>query len=102
MAAAEEQAMRENNRAAWRYMFPFFLLVGVFILLIVFFMRKGSTAEPLFCGDDSIQYQIGNGNTCWSIADHYKTSVDELIRENKGLDCDHLAIGKRICVPKGS
>ncbi|KAI1491013.1 hypothetical protein F5X96DRAFT_507074 [Biscogniauxia mediterranea] len=93
--------------ASWRQeMMPllnWFLLVGLFLLLVFWFIsrrgRGGGHDLDVTCGDQSSLYTIRPGDTCWGIAEDKSLSLDALLRENQGLDCDRLEIGGKICVP---
>ena len=80
-------------------MLPFFLLVGVFLLLAFYFTRSSSSA-PTLCAEKSDPYEIGKGDTCWGIAKSRGVSRDELQTKNPGMDCSLLQIGTDICIPQ--
>ncbi|KAI1195591.1 carbohydrate-binding module family 50 protein [Nemania serpens] len=91
---------------SWRQeMMPllnWFLLVGVFLLVVVWFITRGSGggAEVVRdCGDGATPYKIRAGDTCWAIAEAKSISIDALLGNNEGLNCDRLSIGETICVP---
>ncbi|KAI2613265.1 carbohydrate-binding module family 50 protein [Hypoxylon sp. NC1633] len=90
---------------SWRHeMMPllnWFLLVGLFLLLIFWFI-SGTTkrVEPTACQDHSSSYKIMSGDTCWAIAEEHHVSLDSLLQENHGLDCEKLAIGGTVCIPR--
>ncbi|KAI1426987.1 carbohydrate-binding module family 50 protein [Xylaria sp. FL1777] len=92
--------------ASWRQeMMPllnWFLLVGLFLLVVIWFISggsKGSTEVVRDCGDDATPYKIKAGDTCWAVAEAKSVSLDALLEMNEGLDCDQLSIGETICVP---
>lgn len=78
-------------------MLPFFLIVVVFLLVVYRFLY--SIPAPKHCAEGLENYKISKGDTCWQIATDKQITVDELTTYNAGLDCDHLAIGSRLCVP---
>ncbi|KAI0013556.1 carbohydrate-binding module family 50 protein [Xylariaceae sp. FL0662B] len=78
-----------------------FLLVGLFLLIVFWFIISPTKrADPLTCGDQSTPYKIKSGDTCWAIAEDKGVSLEALMQENQGLNCDKLAVGGTICVPR--
>ena len=97
--------MKEQNRRAWRYFFPFFLLVGLFLLAVFRVVRGGGPAagaeRPVVtCDGSSEPYTIVLGDTCWDVADKFGIEVDALTAANPGLDCQQLVPGHGMCVPQ--
>ncbi|GAP87772.1 hypothetical protein SAMD00023353_2801120 [Rosellinia necatrix] len=95
-----------DEPASWRQeMMPllnWFLLVGVFLLVVVWFISgasKGSKDIVRDCGDGAAPYEIKAGDTCWAIAEARSVSLDLLLESNEGLDCDKLSVGETICIP---
>ncbi|KAI1144275.1 carbohydrate-binding module family 50 protein [Hypoxylon sp. FL0543] len=92
-------------RRSWRHeMMPllnWFLLVGLFLLFIFWFIG-GTTKRvaPTACHDHSSPYKIKSGDTCWAIAEEHGVPLDSLAHENKGLNCDELPIGATVCIPR--
>ncbi|KAI1370146.1 carbohydrate-binding module family 50 protein [Hypoxylon crocopeplum] len=90
---------------SWRHeMMPllnWFLLVGLFLLLIFWFI-SGATkqVDPTTCGDQSSPYKIKTGDNCWAIAEAHHVPLESLLQENHGLDCDKLAVGGTVCIPR--
>ena len=78
--------------------------VGVFLLGVFWLMRYtlggGSPAVPVCGGRES--WVVGKGDTCWEIAREHAVTVPELLAENSGLDCDHLQLGRILCLPPSS
>ncbi|KAI0191536.1 LysM domain-containing protein [Xylaria flabelliformis] len=99
-----------GRRASWRQeMMPllnWFLLVGVFLLVVIWFISRASKGSPeevvRSCDADATPYDIKAGDTCWAIAETGSISVDDLLKSNEDLDCDHLSVGETICVPASS
>jgi hypothetical protein len=94
-----------NPQASWRQeMMPllnWFLLIGLFLLLILWFISGSSSKSSIrSCGDEATPYKIKAGDTCWAIAEAKSISVDVLLQENEDLDCDKLGVGDTVCVPK--
>ncbi|KAI1171052.1 carbohydrate-binding module family 50 protein [Nemania sp. FL0916] len=99
-----------DQETSWRHdMMPllnWFLLVGVFLLLVLWFITRGASGGSggdevaRNCGADTTPYQIRAGDTCWAIAERKSVSLDDVLRNNEGLDCDKLAVEETICLPK--
>ncbi|KAI2612180.1 carbohydrate-binding module family 50 protein [Hypoxylon fragiforme] len=103
--------------SSWRHdMMPllnWFLLVGVFLLLIFWSIsgsatkggKQGGADVPgtaITCDEEhgsSRTYSVRAGDICWAIAENHGVSVEALVQENRGLDCDSLRVGATICVP---
>lgn len=56
--------------------------------------------EPLPCPIGSIRYTIRAGDTLYSIARRYNTTVQAILDANPGLDPNYLQVGRIICVPQ--
>ncbi|KAJ7292553.1 hypothetical protein C8J57DRAFT_1266307 [Mycena rebaudengoi] len=70
------------NAGAYRTLFPFFLLIGVFL-------------PPL----DTTSYLVEPGDTCWAISQGAGCSVEDLQKLNAKLNCDSLVPGSTLCLP---
>ena len=95
----KEQAIHKGDREAWRYILPFFLLVSVFLLALFRFLGSAATLTPLACSENSVQYLVESGDSCWAIANDHGATVADLMRLNQGMDCSLLKDGSKICVP---
>ncbi|KAI1099926.1 carbohydrate-binding module family 50 protein [Jackrogersella minutella] len=90
---------------SWRHdMMPllnWFLLVGLFLLFIFWFI-SGTTKRmvPTTCRDHSNPYKIKSGDSCWDVAEEHGVPLESLLHENQGLDCDKLEIDSTICIPR--
>jgi len=51
------------------------------------------------CPPSYVVYIVQAGDTLYKISRRYRTTVDELIRANPGIDPNNLRIGQKICVP---
>ncbi|KAI2623975.1 carbohydrate-binding module family 50 protein [Hypomontagnella submonticulosa] len=92
-------------RPSWRHeMMPllnWFLLVSLFLIFIFWFIGGATKrVEPIACGDHSSPYNIQSGDNCWAIAEQHGVSLESLLHENPGIDCDKLAIGGTLCIPR--
>ena len=59
-------------------------------------------APPPRCPIGSFEYTIKPGDTLFSIAMRYNTTVNAILTINPGLDPNNLRVGQIICVPGGS
>ncbi|KAI0137027.1 hypothetical protein BJ170DRAFT_589978 [Xylariales sp. AK1849] len=92
---------------SWRHemrpLFNFFLIIGLFLIGVFFYLRtfagRRDEVPTVQCRQGSTSYGIKAGDTCWAIAEIWGSSVEALVKENKGLDCDNLIIGRILCVP---
>ncbi|GIZ47035.1 hypothetical protein CKM354_001013600 [Cercospora kikuchii] len=86
----------------WKMMKPFFLLVTVVLMTILWYINSGGSGKvpAITCGPGFEKYRIAQGDTCWGIAEKRKTSVEKLVEANSGIVCANLKVGKAICVPE--
>ena len=56
---------------------------------------------PSMCPPGSVVYIIRSGDTFFSLAARFGTTVEAITRENPGVDPNNLQIGQRICIPIG-
>ncbi|KAK8095736.1 peptidoglycan-binding LysM domain-containingprotein [Apiospora kogelbergensis] len=108
-----------HQKVSWRAdMMPllnFFMIIGLFLIGVFWFLHKtvgtGSGSEGgsgsggdvvLKCSADAHTYRVQRGDTCWDIAQGRGLEVDDILKENKGLECNNLEIGDLICVPTTS
>ncbi|MEW6181768.1 MAG: LysM domain-containing protein [Bacillota bacterium] len=56
---------------------------------------------PPVCPAGTTPYIIRAGDTCFSLAQRFGTSVAAILAANPGLNCDNLQIGQTICIPVG-
>ncbi len=103
----QQQPQAPLQRRPWRqeYMplLNFFLLIGVFLLGVFWFMGftiQPSTPPPA-CGHRP-SHTVEPGDTCWDIAKGNGISLDELRGANEGLDCDRLSVGSIVCLPRNT
>lgn len=101
------EPMVKPTKVSWRHemmpLFNFFLLVGLFLLGIFWYLRRasGMSGDMLarHCPMGSLPHGIRPGDTCWALASSGEATVDELLGINEGLECDRLVVGATICVP---
>ncbi|KAK9746337.1 hypothetical protein K7432_018203 [Basidiobolus ranarum] len=55
---------------------------------------------PQLCQNGEKASPVKAGDTCDKIAKSWKVTLDKLLKSNKGIDCNKLAIGQMICRPK--
>ncbi|KAH9887439.1 hypothetical protein F4778DRAFT_786285 [Xylariomycetidae sp. FL2044] len=95
-AAAEQLSWRQEMQPLLNW----FLLVGLFLLLVFWIITRRSSKEvPVTCPEHTLPYTIRSGDTCWAIAEGQGLSVEELLHQNQGLDCDKLRVGDTLCLP---
>ncbi|WP_418791552.1 LysM peptidoglycan-binding domain-containing protein [Phosphitispora sp. TUW77] len=57
---------------------------------------------PVGCPPGTVPYIIQAGDTYYSLAIRFNTSVAAIIAANPGVDPNNLMIGQRICIPQGT
>ena len=57
------------------------------------------TPPPRQCPSGTFAYTVVAGDTLYSIARRYGTTVDDLMAANPGIDPNNLRIGSTLCVP---
>ena len=97
---SQNRTFQSQNKQAWRYMLPFFLLVCVVLLLVFRLLYSGSASASIHCAENEDVYRVSKGDTCWQIATNGKMTVEELQKVNAGLDCARLGVGSELCVPR--
>ncbi|KAF7307581.1 Peptidoglycan-binding domain protein [Mycena indigotica] len=90
--------------SAYRTLFPFFLLIGVVLLLIWrLILSPGLAAPKNPCPDpETRRYTVEPGDSCWEIAKANGVTLEQLRRANYGLECERLIPGSTMCVPKAT
>ncbi|KAI4868754.1 carbohydrate-binding module family 50 protein [Hypoxylon rubiginosum] len=94
----------DDPPTSWRHdMMPllnWFLLVGLFLLFIFWFISgTPKRVSPTTCPDHSSPYKIKSGDSCWAIAEEHGVTPESLLQHNQGLDCDKLPVGGTVCIP---
>lgn len=96
-----EDDIDEIDKSWKRYMFPWFVLVGVFLLFLIAppwtWWKRGT--PNITCGDGLAMHRVQGGDTCFMLAEEVGTAVEEILKLNPGLKCENLQVGKQICVP---
>ncbi|KAJ7603634.1 hypothetical protein DFH06DRAFT_1256405 [Mycena polygramma] len=89
-----------SNAGAYRTLFPFFLLIGVVLLLIWRLVLSPVLTEPQNpCPADATRYMVQPGDSCWEISRTHGCTLDELEKMNLMLNCDRLMPGTTVCLP---
>lgn len=57
-------------------------------------------SEETTAATESIQYQIESGDTLFSLANQYGSTVDEILADNPGLEPTSLQVGQIIIIPQ--
>src|SRR5690554_5590600 len=55
--------------------------------------------EPTPCPSGTFEYTVRAGDTFFSLAQRFNTTVEAIQRANPGVDPDRLQIGQVICIP---
>jgi len=74
---------------------PYNLQIGQVICI-----PGGSQPQPKPCPGGSFAYTVKLGDTVYSIAQTYRTTVEAIMALNPGLNVYNLQVGQVICVPK--
>ncbi|KIY66564.1 carbohydrate-binding module family 50 protein [Cylindrobasidium torrendii FP15055 ss-10] len=90
------------NPNAFRTLFPFFMIIGVVLLLVwrlvvspsFYSQRDECPAEGTF------PYWARPGDSCWAIATEHGTTLEVLQKLNPKVNCERLMPGKTVCLPK--
>ncbi|KAF8899365.1 carbohydrate-binding module family 50 protein [Infundibulicybe gibba] len=91
---------QDINAAAYRTLLPFFLIVGVALLLIWRLVLSPGLASPVeMCPSGTIGHWVHPGDTCWDISATYKCSLEAFKALNPKIDCESLMPGTTVCVP---
>ncbi|KAH6916597.1 hypothetical protein BKA70DRAFT_305852 [Coprinopsis sp. MPI-PUGE-AT-0042] len=90
------------NRAssAYRPLFPFFLIIAVFLLLVWRLILEPNivTGNPR-CPEGTAIYYIQPGDSCWDVARGHGIGLDRFKELNPKVQCEPLAPGVSVCVP---
>ncbi|KAJ7083307.1 hypothetical protein B0H15DRAFT_850542, partial [Mycena belliarum] len=90
-----------SNISAYRTLFPFFLLIGVVLLLIWrLILSPGLSPSKPICPAGATSSLIEPGDTCWEISRTHGCSLEELKKLNPSLKCDALMPGMTVCLPE--
>ncbi|KAJ7731201.1 hypothetical protein B0H16DRAFT_1583835 [Mycena metata] len=93
----------KSNASAYRTLFPFFLLIGVFLLLVWRLILAPSFAAPKNpCPAHTASYLVEPGDSCWEISRTHGCTLDEFKNLNEKIDCDRLLPGSIICLPEAA
>lgn len=92
-------------RSDMRPLLNFGVLVGLSLLLLFWFLRWSAGAgagqgemEPL-CAKGLETYTVRQGDSCWDIAERHGLVVEDLTKNNEGLNCDALQVDSYLCLP---
>ncbi|KAF8215657.1 carbohydrate-binding module family 50 protein [Mycena galopus ATCC 62051] len=89
-----------TNASAYRTLFPFFLLIGVVLLLVWRLILSPGLAPPKNpCSPDATKYLVEPGDSCWEISRTHGCSLDDFMELNKKINCDALTPGTTVCLP---
>ncbi|KAJ4495769.1 hypothetical protein C8J55DRAFT_494862 [Lentinula edodes] len=92
---------RPVNANAYRTLAPFFLLIGVVLLLVWKLTHSGWSTPPSPCpANMTTPYMVQPGDYCWDIARSHNCTLEELESLNPAVDCGTLRPGTIVCLPK--
>ncbi|KAJ7842196.1 hypothetical protein B0H14DRAFT_2781160 [Mycena olivaceomarginata] len=88
------------NTSAYRTLFPFFLLIGVVLLLVWrLILSPGLAAPKNPCPPHATKYLVEPGDSCWEISRTHGCSLDDFKKFNTKVNCDRLMPGTTVCIP---
>lgn len=88
------------NSDAYKTLFPFFLIIGVVLLLVWrLILSPGLSYVPPSCPGETKEYIVQPGDNCWEISKARGCTLDELAKLNEKLDCEVLMPGMQLCLP---
>ncbi|TIA92498.1 hypothetical protein E3P99_00602 [Wallemia hederae] len=81
----------------YRPLLPFFVIVGVVLLLLIKIVYSGASSGSgaSKCPSNTLQYTIRDGDTCWDISQTHNIPLENL---QNTLPCDTLIPGTRVCL----
>jgi hypothetical protein len=97
--------IQRGNRESIKMILPFALLVLAFLFLLFRYLGAAGThadlGEQVNCAQGDSPIQVVAKDTCYEIAKAHGLGVEELlaVEGNEMIDCDHLRVGQKICVP---
>ncbi|KAJ4000150.1 hypothetical protein F5050DRAFT_1804377 [Lentinula boryana] len=91
------------NTNDYRTLAPFFLLIGV-VLLLVWKFASYEWSPPLSpCSANATSpYMVQPGDYCWEIARAHNCTLEELESLNPEVDCSALRPGSTVCLPEAA
>ncbi|KAJ4490225.1 hypothetical protein J3R30DRAFT_3693797 [Lentinula aciculospora] len=89
------------NTNSYRTLAPFFLLIGVVLLLIWKLVFYGWSTPPSPCpANATTPYMVQPGDYCWELARAHNCTLEELESLNPDVNCGTLLPGTIVCLPK--
>lgn len=86
--------------SAYRTLFPFFLLIAVFLLLVWrLILSPGLAPPPNPCPAGAKTYLVQPGDSCWEISRAHGLELAEFMRWNQAVECERLMPGSTVCLP---
>ncbi|KAJ7760105.1 hypothetical protein DFH07DRAFT_816881 [Mycena maculata] len=100
LATDTDASYSKSTNSPYRTLFPFFLLIGVVLLLIWrLILAPGLSAPKSVCPTGAKSYLVEPGDSCWEISRTHGCSLDEFKAVNKKIECDRLMPGTTVCLP---
>ncbi|KAJ7045202.1 hypothetical protein C8F04DRAFT_1249631 [Mycena alexandri] len=93
----------KSNASAYRTLFPFFLLIGVVLLLVWRLVLSPAFSAPKNpCPAHTASYLVEPGDSCWEISRTHGCTLDEFKKLNEKIECDRLMPGSIVCLPQAA
>ncbi|KAL1702124.1 hypothetical protein EV121DRAFT_210724 [Schizophyllum commune] len=91
---------RGVNTDAYRSLFPFFLIIAVFLLFIWKFILSPNIHETPSCPNGQREYIVEPGDSCYQISIAHGIPLDKFFELNPKVKCDKLYPGSAVCLPQ--
>ncbi|KAJ7135313.1 hypothetical protein C8R46DRAFT_1235122 [Mycena filopes] len=101
LATDANASYARSNASAYRTLFPFFLAIGVVLLLVWRLILSPGLAPPKNpCPAHTASYLVEPGDSCWEISHAHGCTLDEFKKLNEKIDCEGLMPGTTVCLPR--
>jgi LysM repeat protein len=69
------------------------------LMVVAMLVLVAATLAPVHAQTGNARYTVQSGDTLWSLAKHFETTVVELLDLNPGITPDRLSVGQELVVP---